>query len=187
MNRRDVLFMKTYGKGVLSHACCTSWTVSETALNVARQMSSIVMAGVPAFSILLKESPPAHNKIINAWLLFYEKNKRDLVEGQMKPLLPTPPSAVLYTKGEKQIFIGFFEAVIGLVKVDAVDTVTIINAYNSRTVTCLEGLGGKWKMTVLDHTWTQISEQLIQANTENELILNVKTELGCHVIVLKKR
>lgn len=187
MNRRDVLFMKTYGKGVLTHACCTSWTISEIALNVARQMSSIVVAGVPSFSVLLKESPTAHNRIIRAWLSFYEKNKRDLVEGQMKPLLPTPPSAVLYTKGENQVFIGFFEAVTGVINVDPVDTVTVINAYNHQTATRLEGLSGKWRMTVFDHEWAQIREQSIQADAQNGLMLNVKTELGCHIIVLKKR
>jgi len=104
----------------------------------------------------------------------------------MKPLLPTPPSAVLYTKGENQVFIGFFEAVTGVVDMDPVDSVTIINAYNNHTATRLEGLRGKWRVTVFDYTWTQINEHSIQADTQNGVMLNVKTELGCHIIVLKK-
>ena len=39
MNRRDVVYMKTYGEGVLTHACCTSWAISESDVNVARQMA----------------------------------------------------------------------------------------------------------------------------------------------------
>jgi len=91
MNRRDIVYLKTFGPGVLTHACCTSWAITESDVNVARQMASIVLAGVPAFSVKLAESPASHNAIVKAWLAFYELNKRDLVFGRMTPLLPTPP------------------------------------------------------------------------------------------------
>lgn len=37
MNRCDIVYMKTFGQGVLTHACCTSWSISESDVNVARQ------------------------------------------------------------------------------------------------------------------------------------------------------
>ncbi len=83
MNRRDVLLLKTLGDGILTHACCTSWAISESDLNVARQMSSITLAGVPALSTILDDSPSTHNTIIKKWLEFYEENKNDLILGKI--------------------------------------------------------------------------------------------------------
>lgn len=186
MNRRDVLYLKSLGDGILTHACSTSWPVSESDINVARHMSSIVMAGVPFFASLLNLLTASHKRIIKAWLSFYEKNKRDLVMGKMKPLLPTPPSAVLYTKGVQQVFIGFFEAVTGMVEVENVNTITIINAYNNHTATRLQGLSGNWSLAVYDHAWEPAGSRQIKADEQQGVTLNVQTKTSCHVVVLKK-
>jgi len=37
MNRRDIVYMKTFGPGILTHACCTNWAISESDVNVARR------------------------------------------------------------------------------------------------------------------------------------------------------
>lgn len=135
MNRRDVVYMKSFGKGVLTHACCTSWAISESDLNVARQMASITLAGVPAISNILSASPLNHDIIIKEWFAFYEANKHDLIEGRMTPLLPTPPSAAIRIEGEKKAFFGFYEAMPGLIELTReIDTVTIVNAFSNRTV-----------------------------------------------------
>lgn len=186
-NRRDVVFMKTYGAGVLTHACSSSWTISESDVNVAKHMCSIIMAGVPFFSVLLNKSPLSHKQIIKIWLDFYHQHKEDLVLGEMKPLLPTPPSAVLYTKGKKNVFIGFFEAVIGLVQVDQTDTVFIMNAFSCRTNTRLEGLTGDWELQVYDHAWKALEKKRLSVDSRGGINLNVCATTDCHVMSLRKQ
>ena len=187
MNRRDIVYMKTYGDGVLTHACCTSWAISESDVNVARQMASIVMAGVPAFSVKLAESPKSHNEIIKAWLKFYEPNKRDLVMGKMTPIVPTPPSAALRIESGKQAFFGLFEIMPGLLELSRpVEKITIVNAYSNRLVTRLEGGKKDWKdykAEVFDQTWKPISETVIKHNG-NGLNLDIKGPSGCFTVVL---
>ncbi len=188
MNRRDIVYMKTFGPGVLTHACCTSWTISESDVNVARQMASIVLAGVPAFSVKLAESPETHNAVIKAWLAFYELNKKDLVYGQMTPLLPTPPSAALRIECEKQAFFGFFEAVPGLIEITKpVDKIILVNAFNKRTVTRLEAVKGIWQLQVYDQIWQPVSTTTLKADAKKGLNINITGSSECHSIVLTKQ
>ena len=188
MNRRDIVYMKTFGPGVLTHACCTSWAISESGVNVARQMASIVLAGVPAFSVKLAESPAAHNAIVKAWLAFYERNKGDLALGRMTPLLPTPPSAALRIEGEKQAFFGFFEAVPGLIEVTKpVNKVTLVNAFNTRTATRLEGVTGEWQAQVYDQVWQPSYQTMLKTDETGGLNINCIGPSECHAIVLTKR
>jgi hypothetical protein len=180
--------MKTFGPGVLTHACCTSWAISESDVNVARQMASIVMAGVPAFSVKLAESPATHNEIIKAWLAFYEPNKRDLVLGQMTPLLATPPSAALRIESDNQAFFGFFEAVPGVIEVTKpVNKITLVNAFNCRTVTRLEGLKGSWHAQVYDEAWRLVNKTSLKTDANGGINLNFTGPTECHAIVLTKK
>jgi len=187
MNRRDIVYMKTLGPGVLTHACCTSWAITESDVNVARQMASIVLAGVPAFSVKLAESPATHNAIVKAWLAFYEPNKRDLVLGRMTPLLPTPPSAALRIEGETQAFFGFFEAVPGLIEVTKpVNRITLVNAFGNRTTTRLEGVKGGWQAQVYDQAWQPMRKASLNTDLDGGLDLNFAGPTACHAIVLTK-
>jgi glycosyl hydrolase family 31 len=187
MNRRDIVYMKTFGPGVLTHACCTSWAISESDVNVARQMASIVLAGVPAFSVILAESPATHNAIVKAWLAFYELNKSDLILGRMTPLLPTPPSAALRIEGEQQTFFGFFEAIPGLIEATkSVNKIILINAFNKRTSTRLEGVKGNWQIQVYDEVWRPMDKTLLNTDANGGLNINLTGPNECHVIVLTK-
>jgi len=188
MNRRDIVYMKTFGPGVLTHACCTSWAISESDVNVARQMASIVLAGVPAFSVKLAESPASHNAIVKAWLSFYEQNKRDLVCDQMVPLLPTPPSAALRIESDKQAFFGFFEAVPGLIEVTKpVNKITLVNAFNKRTATRLEGVKGQWQAQLYNQVWQPMNKTTLKTDAEGGLSINITGPSECHAIVLTKK
>ena len=189
MNRRDVIFMKTFGEGVLTHACCTSWAISESDVNVARQMASITMAGVPAFSSILADSPPGHNRIIKAWLKFYDANKMELALGDVTPLLPTPPSAAIRIESEKKSFFGFFEAVPGLIEVSRkTNSVVIVNAFSHRTNTRMEGVQeGKWELRLFDQTLSPVDSTTIMTDGTGALDLNIHGPDACHTIVLTKK
>jgi hypothetical protein len=186
MNRRDVLFLKTLGDGILTHACCTSWAISESDLNVARQMSSITFAGVPALSSILQDSPPTHNIIIKKWLEFYEENKKDLILGKMTPLLPTPPSAAIKIESNQKTFFGFFEAIPGLIEAPLQsDTIIIVNAFKNRTNTRIEGIRkGTWKSQVFDHFLNPTSSSLHITDETGGINLNIHGKDACHTIRL---
>jgi alpha-galactosidase len=187
MNRRDVIFMKTFGTGVLTHACCTSWAISETDDNIARQMASITLAGVPSFTEKLAESPDSHNKIIKAWLKYYKENKQALMLGTMTPLLPTPPSAALRIEYKNQAFFGLFEVIPGLLQLSQpADKVTIVNAYSDRLVTRLEGVSGQCKIKVYDQLWNLISEQTMKTDAKG-INLNITGPSAVFSVIIEQQ
>ena len=186
MNRRDIVYLKTFGDGVTTHACCTSWPISESDENVARQMASITMAGVPAFSVKLAESPESHNAIIRAWLQFYDAHKQDLVLGRTTPLLPTPPSAAIRIEGTDQAFFGFFEAVPGLVQLTKpVPKIILVNAFSNRLVTRLEGVTGDFKYEVFDQAWKPCGSGTLKSE-KNGVNIDIAAQTRCFSVVLEK-
>jgi hypothetical protein len=186
MNRRDVVYLKTLGPGVLTHACCTSWAISESDLNVSRQMASIVLAGVPAFSVKLAESPRTHNEIIRNWLAFYEKHKRSLVLGEMTPLLPTPASAALRIEAPNEAFFGLFEAAPGVLPLTRpVRRVTIVNAFSNQLAGRLEGLDGTWLVERFDHRWRPLGSRTLKSE-EGGLTLRERSDDACFSVVLTR-
>ena len=180
--------MKTFGPGVLTHACCTSWADSESDVNVARQMASVVLAGVPAFSVNLAGQSASHNAIVKSWLAFYERNKQDLVLGRLTPLLPTPPSAALRIESDTQAFFGFFEAVPGLIEITKpVNTITLVNAFARRTVTRLEGVKGDWQAQVYDQLWQPGNNAQLKTDADGGIDLNFTAPTECSAVVLTKK
>src|SRR5690606_38252448 len=130
------------------------------------------------------DSPTTHNQIIKAWLEFYERNKEDLVLGQLTPLIPTPPSAILKIVRNRQTFFGFFEAVPGLVTVEGARKITIINAYTNRTTTRVEGVTGQWKVEAYDQVWEKEQVISLTADENNGLNLTLSASTGCHTVTL---
>lgn len=188
MNRRDVIVLRTLGEGIMTHSCCTSWPISESGDNVARQMASVVLAGIPAVSVPLVESPPAHNEIMRAWLTLYDEHQQALAFGRLTPLLPTPPSAAIRVEGAREAYFGFFEAVPGLVTVtQPTDRVTLVNAFSDRLVTRVEGLSGAFHAGVYDRTWQRVGEFDAQVDAAGGIDLNVTGPSGCFSVVLSQR
>lgn len=151
-NRREVVVMKAYGAGVLTHACCTCWSPDETEEMVARHLASVVLAGVPAVSIDLTKFPENHLAGIRAWLAFYDNHKRELMLGEMRPLSFMPPSAVTRTEAEEAAFVGYFEAMPGVTPLSRnFDEVYLINCVAERLHTLLPSQHGQFSIKLFDH------------------------------------
>lgn len=151
-NRREVVVMRAYGEGVLTHACCTCWSPNETEEMVAKHLASVVLAGVPAVSIDLKKFPENHLEGIKAWLTFYDTHKRPLILGEMRPLTFMPPSAVTRTEAEKSAFVGYFEGLPGVTPLSRnFDDVYLINCFTETLHTLLPSQHGRFSVELFDH------------------------------------
>ena len=136
MNRREVLFMKPYANGVLTHACCTCWHRSESDENVARHMASVVLAGVPAVSVDLVTVPESHRRIIRSWLGFYNQHRDELLHGKMSPLAFFPAAGALSITGKTRNYIGLFETVPPLIELpEPRNEIYLVNCTGERLVT----------------------------------------------------
>ena len=178
MNRREVMFMKPYASGVLTHACCTCWHHDESAENVARHMASVVLAGVPAVSVDLVTAPESHRKIIRSWLGFYKQHRGELLHGKMAPIAFLPAGGALSITGETKNFIGLFETVPSLIELtEARDAIYLVNCMGGRLVTNLTNLRGRFSGKLYDHLLTPVRE--LDFRADGELRLDVSTPSPC--------
>lgn len=151
-NRREVVAMRAYGRGVLTHACCTCWSPDESEAVVARHLASVVLAGVPAISIDLQRFPESHLDGIKRWLAFYRQHRHALMEGEMQPLVFMPPSAVVRVEGPQEAFVGYFEGLPGITPLTRrFDTLYLINCFQPDLVTRLTGQVGTYTVELFDH------------------------------------
>lgn len=176
-NRREVMVTRAYGAGVLTHACCTCWSPDETDEMVAKHLASVVLAGVPAVSIDLNRFPESHLDGIKNWLEFYQKHRRALMLGEMRPLTFMPPSAVLRTEADKSAFIGYFEGLPGITPLSKdFDEVFLINCFTPDLHTLLPSQHGRFSLQMFNHFLQPLAEGkcVIEAADEG-LHLNLKT------------
>jgi hypothetical protein len=174
MNRREVMFMKPYANGVLTHACCTCWHRAESDENVARHMASVVLAGVPAVSVNLVTIPESHRKIIRSWIGFYNQHRDDLLHGEMSPLAFFPAAGALAITGRTGNYIGLFETVPPLIELkEPKDKTYLVNCTGERLVTTLANLRGRFTCQVYDHLLAPVRKLDLRA--DGELRLDVKS------------
>ncbi len=174
MNRREVLFMKPYANGVLTHACCTCWHRDETDANVARHMASVVLAGVPAISVDLVTVPESHRKIIRSWLGFYNQHRDELLHGRMSPLAFLPAAGALSIAGKTRNYIGLFETVPPVIELpEPRDKVYLVNCMGERLVTNLTNLRGRFSGKIYNHLLAPVRE--LDYHADGELHLDVSS------------
>jgi hypothetical protein len=174
MNRREVLFMKPYAHGVLTHACCTCWHRAESDENVARHMASVVLAGVPAVSVDLVTIPESHRKIIRSWVGFYNQHRDELVHGEMSPLAFFPAAGALSIAGKTRNYIGLFETVPSLIELqESRNEIYLVNCTGERLVTSLANLRGRFSCKVYNHLLAPVRE--LDLCADGELRLDVKS------------
>jgi len=170
MNRREVMFMKPYANGVLTHACCTCWHRDESDQNVARHMASVVIAGVPSVSVDLVTIPESHRKIIRSWLGFYNQHRGELLHGKTAPLAFLPAAGALSIAGKTRNYIGLFETVPPLIAlVEPRDEIYLINCTGERLVTNIQNLRGRFAAKIYNHLLAPVRERDLHADGELHL------------------
>jgi alpha-galactosidase len=186
-NRREVVVTRAYGAGVLTHACCTCWAPDETDLMVAKHLASVVLAGVPAISIDLTRFPESHLEGIRSWLSFYQQHRRELMLGEMRPLVFMPPSAVVRTEAEDIAFVGYFEGLPGITSLSKdFDELFLVNCYADDLHTLLPSQRGRYEMTLYDHFLRPLEERqdVVEATSDG---LDLRLRTGAPAVVHLKR
>jgi len=174
MNRREVMFMKPYANGVLTHACCTCWHRAESDENVARHMASVVLAGVPAVSVDPVTFPKKHRRIIRAWIGFYNQHRAELLRGAMSPLAFFPAAGAFSITGKSRNYIGLFETAPPVIELEELrNEIYLVKCTGERLVSSLASLRGRFSCKVYDHLLAPVRELDLRA--DGELRLDVKS------------
>lgn len=106
-NRRFGVYVRSFAKGVVVKTDPTMWSPKCSPQEVAKHLQTMIMGGVPAFSLDLPSLPPSHLQIMSAYLKFYKEHRDSLLKGKFYPLGSNPSFPFLVIEGEKTfIYIG---------------------------------------------------------------------------------
>lgn len=152
MQRRDAVFLRSFGEGTVPYAFHGFWAESEPDTEVARHMASQVFLMVPVVSQDFSRSPASHRAVIKAWLDFYKEHAADIVYGAMDPLVFMPPSAAFKIERNGKAFVGCFETLPATIPLrEETETVYLFNGIAVDFFTRITGLSGDFTGQWLDH------------------------------------
>jgi len=76
----------------------------------------------------------------------------------------------------------------GLIEVkNPADEITLVNAFNKRTATRLEGVKGEWQAQLYNQTWQPMTKAKLKTDSKGGLDINFTGPSECHTIVLTKK
>lgn len=106
-NRRFGVYVRSFAKGVAVKTDPTMWSPKCPPWEVAKHCATMIMGGVPAFSLDFPSLPQSHIKIISAYLSFYKKHRKGLLQGEFRPLTALPSFPVNLIEGEESfLYVG---------------------------------------------------------------------------------
>ncbi|MGC9003622.1 MAG: hypothetical protein ACP5KZ_02835 [bacterium] len=106
-NRRLGVYVRTFASGVVIKTDPTMWSPNCSDKEVAKHCATMIMGGVPAFSLDLPSLPESHLKILSAYLSFYKEHRKSLFEGEFRPLSANPSFPLNIIEGKESfLYIG---------------------------------------------------------------------------------
>ncbi len=106
-NRRFSVYVRSFSKGVVVKTDPTMWSPKCPPQEVAKHCATMIMGGVPAFSLDLPSLSSSHLRILAAYLSFYRIHRDALLKGQFRPLATQPSFPVNIIEGETSfLYIG---------------------------------------------------------------------------------
>lgn len=150
--RREAIFIRSFGPGLIPYTFHGIWADSEPAEEVARHMASYCLLMVPVVAADLTRLTAKHIEVIKAWLQFYRKHAEDIIYGDLKPLVFMPVSAAYRIERNHKAFISCFELVPGTVPLTGDPSeIYLFNSVTQNFSTRITGVKGKFKGQWLDH------------------------------------
>lgn len=106
-NRRFGVYVRSFARGVVVKTDPTMWSPKCLPQEVAKHCATMIMGGVPAFSLDFPSLPQSHLRILSAYLSFYKKHREALLKGDFHPLVTSPSFPVNIIEGKESfLYIG---------------------------------------------------------------------------------
>lgn len=106
-NRRFGVYVRSFSKGVVVKTDPTMWSSRCPPQEVAKHCATMIMGGVPAFSLDFPSLPSSHLKVLSAYLSFYKNHRSALLNGRFRPLVTQPSFPVNIIEGKESfLYIG---------------------------------------------------------------------------------
>jgi alpha-galactosidase len=175
-NRRLGVYVRAFAKGVVVKTDPTMWSAKCPPEEVAKHCATMIMGGVPAFSLDLPSLPQSHLKILSAYLSFYKKHRDALLKGNFRPLTALPSFPINIIEGKESFLYIGQEAVPPITIPNDCEELYIFNCTERDTLSFpLEGIEKFKKMVVYNEYLEEIKERAL---SPKERLFSVSVPLG---------
>jgi alpha-galactosidase len=173
INRSLGVFLRAFGKGSAVKLDPAQWHVHERTENVAKLCATVVLCGIPVFSLDLRLLPPAHLDVITAWLNFYRVHQGALTQARLEPLSFEPYFPALRLDSGSGLFVYLGSAAIASTPVRRRSQLFLINASEADQIRIeLEEMEtGTWEMRTQNCFLKETRKEQLQVKTRR-LLLN---------------
>lgn len=150
--RRDAIFLRSFGPGLIPYTFHGLWPDSEPDTGVAMHMASYSLLMVPVVCQDLTRLSPGHLSVVKAWLRFYREHAADIIYGDLEPLVFEPISAAFRIERNHKAFVNCFEVVPGTVPLAGKPSeIYLFNGVVKDFSTRITGVEGRFRGQWLDH------------------------------------
>jgi hypothetical protein len=84
-NRLLGIIVRTFGAGMAMKPDPAIWRPEDSDTVAAKSCATMVMGGVPSFSLDLPHLPESHRRILKSWIQFYNDHRDELLRGKFQP------------------------------------------------------------------------------------------------------
>jgi len=167
INRSLGVFLRTFGRGSALKLDPAQWHIHEGNENVAKLCATVVLCGVPVFSLDFRLLPAEHLQVVKAWMDFYRQHRESLKRAKLKPLSFEPYFPALRLDAGSTLFLYVGSATIVSTPAKECSEIWLINASDSdQTKIELEQLKtGSWELRFHDCFLRETGRERLRAKT----------------------
>ncbi len=179
--RRLCTLLRLHSAPIPVHADYGNWHPEEKVEDIAKFLGSLLMSGVPTFSVDLTKLSKEQYLLIKNWLKFYHQHKKELVFGDFVPLTTEAQYPINRIINTRKAFFGIFSDISpSVLQLDSkkVREIYIINGTNQDNVNVtITGTDGRWGLTVFNKFLEPVKAGKIKANNA-KLVIDQEVEQG---------
>ncbi len=166
-NRIGIANLRLTSGNTAVHADMLEWNKAESALNASRTILSC-MFGVIQYSVMLRDIPEDHQKVIRHWLSFSQKHQETLLKSEFKPYSPEAGFPLIEAQSKDERIIGVYQDNICLQTGTTDRKIYILNA--TCTDHIIADIPANANMTTFDMFGNNIRQQKVKAGIQRMAI-----------------
>lgn len=105
MNRLLGINLRTFADGMVIKTDPAIWRPNDSDVIAAKSCSTMIMGGVPSFSLDLPALPEKHRSILKSWINFYRTHREELLHGEFRPFGSDFASPEMKIEGKTEAFV----------------------------------------------------------------------------------
>ena len=137
-NRIRIASLRLTSGNTAVHSDMLEWNMSESPENVGRTIINSIF-GVIQYSVMLKDVPESHLKMMQDWMKFASEHRKTLLQSEFRPLHPESGYPVIEAESDTECIVAVYQDNVVIDLAPEGKRVYILNASGDENITVRSG------------------------------------------------